>query len=150
MVTLLCMLRSRPTRRVVRAVAFAAAISLATPLGGCAIPGRQVVDGPGLVGTYTVNGVDVVGSEYSGTVVIRATDTEDVYEIDWLVTGALLTGTGTLTGDRFVVRWRTIASDEDTSTGTGSYTVDDEGNIFGTRSVDGVDGVGTEEIFQEA
>lgn len=142
------MLRTRSTRRAIRAIAFAA--SLTVLLASCAIPGSEVVDGPGLVGTYTVNGVDVMGSEYSGTVVIRATDTDDVYEIDWLVTGALLTGTGTLTGDRFVVEWETIASEEDTSTGTGSYTVDDEGNLIGTRSVDGVEGVGTEEIFQEA
>ena len=119
-------------------------------VAGCSIGGSQVVDGEGIVGTYTVNGVDPVGIEYSGTVVIDETDTPSTYTVQWIVTGAISEGVGTLTGDRFEVTWTSVASPRGESSGTAGYTVDDDGNLTGTRTIDGVDGVGTEEIFQQA
>jgi hypothetical protein len=117
---------------------------------GCSIGGSQVVDGEGIIGTYTVNGVDPVGIEYSGTVVIDGTDTAGTYTVQWIVTGAISEGVGTLAGDRFDVTWTSVTTPRGDTSGTASYTVDNEGNLVGTRTIDGVDGVGTEEIFQQA
>ena len=117
----------------------------------CSVPGSEVVDGEGIVGTYTVNGTDAVGIEYSGTVVIEATDERDVYAIQWIITGSIQEGTGRLRGDRLEVEWRAVTEPRDGgSGGTAVYTVQPDGDLVGTRSIDGVDGVGTEEIFQEA
>ncbi len=49
-------------------------------LYSCALPGDFAVGKDsevGLSGTYTVNGLDAQGVEYSGTVVIVATDVVD-------------------------------------------------------------------------
>ena len=116
----------------------------------CSIPGSETVDGPGIVGTYTVNGVDAVGIEYSGTVVIEPGDETDVYSVEWIVTGAVQVGSGRLVGDQLEVEWRSVSSPRGESSGTASYVVESNGNLVGTRTIDGVDGVGTEEIFQEA
>ena len=125
------------------------ALGLLSP-AACATPGSEVVDGPGIVGTYTVNGIDPAGNEYSGTVVIAATDSSNEYVIEWLVTGAIQQGIGRLDGDRFEATWETVSSASGSSTGSASYVIDAEGNLIGTRTVDGANGVGTEEIFVEA
>ncbi len=120
-------------------------------LGGCSVPGSEVVDGEGIIGTYTVNGTDAVGIEYSGTVVIDATDEADLYAVQWIITGSIQEGVGRLTGDRLEVTWRSVTEPRDGgSSGTAVYTVQSDGDLVGTRTIDGVDGVGTEEIFQEA
>ena len=118
--------------------------------GGCSIPGSEVVDDVGIVGTYTVNGVDAVGIEYSGTVVIDATDEADIYTVQWIVTGAIQEGRGRLDGDRFEVDWSSVTSPRGESSGTAAYMVEADGDLVGTRTIDGVEGVGTEEIFQDA
>lgn len=123
---------------------------LAPIAAGCSTPGTQVVDDVGIIGTYTVNGIDPRGEEYSGTVVIAAGEGTDVYVVEWLVAGAIQEGTGVLRGDRLEVDWRTISAPTGDATGTASYTVGPDGDLVGTRTIDGVDGVGTEEIFQEA
>lgn len=120
-------------------------------LYACALPGDLAVgseDG-GLPGTYTVNGVDSAGQEYSGTVVIRAGDSEDSFLLEWIITGSILEGTATRSGDDLTVEWRTTSAAIE-GTGTATYTIDEDGALIGTRSVDGVDEVGTEEIFPEA
>ncbi len=127
------------------------ALVLALAVVGCSVPGSEVVDGEGITGTYTVNGTDAVGIEYSGTVVIEATDESDVYAIQWIITGSIQEGTGRLRGDRLEVDWRSVTEPRDGgSAGTAVYTVQSDGDLVGTRTIDGVDGVGTEEIFQEA
>lgn len=116
-------------------------------LGACAVP--TLDQGPGIEGTYVVNGVDPVGTEYTGRIEIVATDDPDTYAINWVITGALLTGEGVLDGTSLTVTWETVNDPRGVSTGTGEYEVLDDGRIVGTRSVDGFDGVGTEEIFPE-
>ena len=125
-------------------------VTLATGAVACSEPGTAVVDGEGIVGTYSVNGVDVRGEEYSGTVTIEATAVADEYLVRWLVTGALQEGTGVLRGTEFEVRWSTISAPAGDATGTARYTLNDNGDLTGTRTIDGVDGTGTETIFQEA
>ncbi|MDH4118884.1 MAG: hypothetical protein OEX04_18495 [Acidimicrobiia bacterium] len=116
-------------------------------LTACAVPGSQVSDGPGLSGVYVVNGVDPLGFEYSGTVTI--TDDEGDIDIQWLITGAILEGSGKVLGDTLEVDWSAVEAPRGDSTGTATYEITDDGRLVGTRTVDGVDGVGTEEIFPE-
>ena len=128
-----------------------ATIALAVvALAGCSFPGATIEDGPGLIGTYVVNGVDPGGFEYSGTVVITATDDPDRVAIEWIVTGAVQTGEGVITGDTLDVEWRTISGSQADATGTATYTITTDGRLVGTRTVAWSDVVGTEEIFPES
>lgn len=120
---------------------------IALVLAACSTPGSQVDDGPGLTGTYVVNGVDPLGVEYSGTVVISTGDSVGEYDISWLVTGAIQEGTGTLVADELRVEWRTVEGPRGDSRGTALYTVNPDGSLSGERTVDGLEGTGTEEIF---
>lgn len=137
--------------RLVRRFAVPVVLLVALSAGGlamCGLPGDTIDDGPGIVGTYVVNGVDPGGVEYSGTVTIA--EGADGYTVQWLVTGSIQVGRGTLVGDRFVVDWETVSdARSDTSTGTAEYVVGDDGVLRGERLVDGVVGAGTEEIFPE-
>lgn len=123
---------------------------LALVLASCAIPGATLDDRPGVAGTYVVNGVDPVGIEYSGTVVIEATEDPGRYTIVWVITGAILEGEGVVDGDTFTVEWRTIRGPRGDSSGTAVYLIEADGRLSGTRTIDGVDGTGTEEIFPES
>ena len=53
---------------------------------------RQHRGREGIVGTYTVNGVDPDDIEYSGTVTIVAADAADAYVVEWIVTGTIQQG----------------------------------------------------------
>lgn len=135
-----------------RRLAVPVVLLVALSAGGiamCGLPGDSLDDGEGIVGTYVVNGEDPLGVEYSGTVTIAAGDSAGRYAIQWIVTGTIQEGVGTLDGDRLLVDWSTVTSARGTSTGTADYVVGDDGVLRGTRLVDGVDEPGTEEIFPE-
>lgn len=138
--------------KLVTRLAVTAVILIALSAGGlamCGLPGDGLEDGEGILGTYVVNGVDPTGIEYSGTVTITAGSGADRYDVQWVITGAILAGEGRLSGDRFVVEWATITSPRGESTGSAEYVVGSDGVLRGERRIDGVDGVGTEEIFPE-
>jgi hypothetical protein len=124
-------------------------VVVALLLGACVTPGADLRQGPGIVGSYVVNGVDPNGTEYSGRVSITAGDTANRFVIEWVVTGAILEGRGVLGGDTLSVEWMTVGSPRGVSRGTAEYAVLDDGRLVGTRTVDGSDIVGTEEIFPE-
>jgi hypothetical protein len=134
-------------------------------LYSCALPGNLAVGrddtGDGLAGTYTVNGVDPVGEEYSGTLIILDTDDPDVvglgsgggveetFTLEWIVTGAVHEGTGVVEGDQLRVEWHTVASGAGSGQGTATYRIEPDGSLVGTRLIDGVEIPATEEIFPE-
>lgn len=115
----------------------------------CALPGVFPADddSTGFAGTYTVNGIDPLGVEYSGTVTIVPTDDTTRYDVEWIVTGVIHEGTGRLANGSFTVDWTTVASGGGVGFGTASYTVEPDGRLVGTKSVDGFDLEGTEEMF---
>ncbi|MFW2380332.1 MAG: hypothetical protein ACN4GZ_01140 [Acidimicrobiales bacterium] len=117
-----------------------------TALPGDLAVGRE--DPTGLAGTYTVNGVDPTGREYSGTVVITSTG-QDSYVLEWIITGSIVSGVGTQSGNELSVRWETTAAVAN-GTGLATYEIRSDGSMIGTRVVDGLEGFGTEEIFPEA
>lgn len=104
----------------------------------------------GLAGTYTVNGVDPTGNEYSGTVVIRATDDVVRYEVEWIVTGAIQFGEGLVEGRRFTVDWTEVNNATDTGTGPIVYEIQPNGELAGTWFAEGFDEPGTETVFPDA
>ena len=141
-------------------------------LYSCALPGELAVgrldDREGLTGTYTVNGIDPTGVEYSGTLIIldaadavdRATDRaddgtadagipDDALRLEWIVTGAVHEGIGVVAGDELTVEWRTVSSGAGGGEGTATYRIRADGSLVGTRHIDGVDTAATEEIFPE-
>ena len=118
-------------------------------LAMCGLPGDSLDDGAGIVGTYVVNGVDPAGIEYSGTVTINPTDVVDEYTVQWIVTGTIQQGEARLRGARLTVEWTTVTSARGISSGTAEYTVGTDGVLRGTRRIDGVAEIGTEEIFPE-
>ena len=136
---------------IVRRFAVPAVLVFALSAGGiamCGLPGDTIEDGPGIVGTYIVNGFDPLEIEYSGTVtIVQRTGNE--YGIEWIVTGTVQRGIGRLNGTEFVVEWDTVASARGESSGTAVYVVGNDGVLRGTRTVDGVDEIGTEEIYPE-
>ena len=121
--------------------------TLVLVLAACSLPGSQVDDLPGLPGTYVVNGTDPVGIEYSGTVVITEGQGIDRYRISWVITGAILEGEGVVAGNTLDVEWFTVEGPRGDTSGTASYTIGADGVLSGERTIEGVDGIGTEEIF---
>jgi hypothetical protein len=115
-------------------------------VSACSVPGSQVSRGDGLDGTYVVNGVDPIGIEYSGTVIVDEGD-DGTITMEWLITGAILQGSGRLNGDTIDMTWNTVEDPRGAASGTATYTLEDDGRFVGTRTIDGVDGEGTEEIF---
>jgi hypothetical protein len=101
-----------------------------------------------LAGTYTINGVDHLGTEYSGTVTIVDGPSPDRYEIEWVVTGAIQQGTGLLEGQTLTADWASVASAAPGS-GRTVYTIADDGALVGQRFVDGVTEPGTETLFPD-
>lgn len=145
MATLLVMSR-RPRAALVTVLI----VLLTVVLIRCSFPGETIERGDGIVGTYVVNGVDANGVEYSGTVRIDRLDRDGGrHRVQWIVTGAIQEGEGVLTGDRFEVVWRTVSSGGPGSSGTATYELGSDGVLRGTRTIDGTDGVGTEEIFPD-
>ncbi|MFV0526683.1 MAG: hypothetical protein ACK5RL_19540 [Acidimicrobiales bacterium] len=121
-------------------------------LYSCALPGDLAVgrdDPSGLSGVYTVNGLDPVGTEYSGTITIRDTDTADVYDVEWIVTGAIQHGRGVVTGDRMAVTWDEVNNATGRGTSDTEYVIAPDGSMTGTWVAAGFDQPGTEEVFPE-
>ena len=118
----------------------------------CALPGDLAVgrdDDTGLPGIYTVNGVDPVGTEYSGTIVIRATDRNDRFEVEWIVTGAIQTGIGIRDGDGLTVEWSEVNNATGDGTGPIAYEIMSNGELLGTWRAAGFDEPGVERVFAE-
>lgn len=109
----------------------------------------ELTQGPGLVGAYVVNGVDPNGTEYSGRISITAGGDADEVIIEWIVTGAIIHGEGRIDGNTLIVDWTTPEGPRGASRGTAEYEIMTDGRLVGTRTVDGVDNPGTEEIFPE-
>ena len=123
-----------------------ALIAVSLLVAACSFPGSQVDDLPGLPGVYVVNGFDPLGTEYSGTVSIEETGVGS-FDMEWVITGAILEGVGTVNGDTLDVTWRSVETPRGESSGTATYSIEPDGRLVGTRTIDGVAGEGTEEIF---
>ena len=111
----------------------------------CAFP-EEGFDGD-LEGSYYINGVDQKGNEYGGSLTITTTPEPAVYEMQWIITGSIQSGVGTLSGNRLLVEWSALEGFDTSSRGTATYEITPEGELIGERKVSGLEGVGTEEAF---
>lgn len=134
----------------------AAALVLALALlSGCSDDGEGEIKGadaspgavPTLAASYSVNGVDPQGTEYSGNLQVRPGDAAGTYALQWIVTGSIQEGLGQLNGNQLAVRWRTIEGFGLGATGVTTYTITTEGELYGPRTVDGTDRAGEEKAF---
>jgi hypothetical protein len=104
-------------------------------------------DVPEIIGSYSVNGFDPLGAEYGGNLTITAGDTPNTYNLQWIVTGSVQEGNGRLEGNTLYVEWETVSSANRQSRGTATYTVTVNGELYGTRTVEGHSDEGTETAF---
>jgi hypothetical protein len=103
-------------------------------------PAATQDDGDPFTGRWLINGEDPFGTEYSGSLTIQAKD--GGYQLDWIITGALLTGSGRTSGDTLTAEWNGTIAGTDV-VGTAAYTVDRDA-IAGVTMIAGVDGEGAE------
>lgn len=116
-----------------------------TALPGDFAVGRDSDDD--IVGTYTVNGTNPAGEEYSGTAVIVASAAG--YEMEWIITGVIQRGTAEFDGTTLIAEWEATSSATGGS-GRSEYLLQPDGRFVGQRFIDGVDDPGDEELFPEA
>jgi hypothetical protein len=67
--------------------------------------------------------------------------------MQWIITGSVQEGTGTVTDARLVAEWDAIEGYDAGSYGTAEYEILDNGELRGERTVTGQEGIGTEEAF---
>ena len=124
--------------RQIRFIATWAAIviGLAVMVYMCALPGdlpASVDTTDGLPGTYTANGTNPDGTEFTGTAVITATEIPTQFGLQLVITGSIQRGNMTRTDDRVRVTWETLASaSNQTLTGSADYTIQPDGSLVGT------------------
>ena len=114
-----------------------------TDLAPDAAPGNV----PALPGTYVVNGVDPLGTEYGGHLTIIEGEGLNRYQLQWIITGSIQEGTASLEGNLLIVEWNTVQGLNRDARGTAEYRITQAGELYGTRTVVGSDQPGTEEAF---
>jgi hypothetical protein len=110
--------------------------------GADAQPGAQ----PDIVGSYSVNGTDPIGTEYGGNLTIQPGAAPDEYQLQWIVTGSIQEGSGKLDGNKLRVQWHTVEGIKPAS-GVTTYTITTKRELYGDRSVVGFSKTGTENGF---
>ncbi|MGI9643128.1 MAG: hypothetical protein ACR2N9_10120 [Acidimicrobiia bacterium] len=114
-----------------RTAAIAALLMLTLSLQACAFVDNDTTTGGGIEGTYYVNGVDPGGRDYGGQLIITKT-ASNTYDMDWIITGSIQTGTGTLSGDVIEAEWETVEGLRNSS-GSARYEVQADGSLIGER-----------------
>jgi len=101
---------------------------------------------PNLIGAYAVNGTDPIGTEYGGHLTILPGDAQDEYKMQWIIVGSIQEGVGVLKGNQLLVEWHSVEGMVETQ-GNAVYTVTEAGELYGTKTVDGLETEGTEIAF---
>ena len=94
---------------------------------------------PNIVGSYALNANDPTGEQYGGTLTVFAGESPNEYKLQWLVSGGIHEGSGTLTGNQLTFTWHSVSGTDQDISGAGMYTVTVNGELYGNRSVEGVD-----------
>ena len=105
---------------------------------------------PDIIGSFALNATDPTGEQYGGTLTIFAGDAANEYKMQWLVSGDIQEGVGTLAGNQLTFTWKSISETDQYLTGHGVYTVTVNGELYGERYIDGVDGPGIESAYPNA
>ena len=102
---------------------------------------------PSVLGSYAVNAIDPTGEQYGGTLTITNGDQPNEYKFQWLISGGIQEGTGTLEGNQLIFTWNSLAGTDQVVSGVGEYTVTVNGELHGTRTINGVETPGTETAY---
>jgi len=102
---------------------------------------------PSIIGEYAINGFDPLGEEYGGRLSVTAGANPNEYKMQWIVTGGVHEGVGRLAGNQLTVTWKTLSGPIENVAGTALYTVTVNGELYGTRSIDGTENPGTETAY---
>ena len=102
---------------------------------------------PTIVGSYSVNGFDPLGTEYGGNLTVAPAEAADQYKLQWIITGSIQEGEGRVEGNKLIVQWRTVPSIGPGATGLTTYTITTEGELYGQRQVEGQVKLGRENAF---
>lgn len=102
---------------------------------------------PVIVGEYALNAADATGERYGGSLFVTAGRQANEYNLQWLVSGDIQEGIGTLEGNLLTFTWQSIEGTDQYLSGYGSYTVTVNGELYGERYVDGVEEPGTESAY---
>jgi hypothetical protein len=104
---------------------------------------------PSILGEFALNGFDPQGNEYGGRLTITQAG-EGAYHLQWIVSDSIQEGTGILTGNQLEVTWQTIKGFPVQLSGAARYTITTAGELYGTKTVDGQTGEGTEMAYPNA
>jgi hypothetical protein len=102
---------------------------------------------PSIIGSFALNANDPTGEQYGGTLSIFAGDAPNEYKLQWLVSGGIQEGTGTLEGNQLTFTWHSTSGTDQDVSGEGVYTVTINGELYGTRSINGVEQPGVESAY---
>ncbi|MBI2331182.1 MAG: hypothetical protein HYU84_03270 [Chloroflexi bacterium] len=102
---------------------------------------------PDIIGEYALNAKDATGEQYGGSLFVTAGSQSNEYNLQWLVSGDIQEGVGTLEGNQLTFTWKSVEGTDQYLTGHGVYTVTVNGELYGERFVDGVDEPGTESAY---
>jgi len=116
------------------------------PLGADA-PADNV---PEIIGEYALNAEDATHERYGGSLFVTAGSQPNEYNLQWLVSGDIQEGVGTLAGNQLTFTWQSISETDQYLTGHGVYTVTVNGELYGERYIDGVEGPGIESAYPNA
>lgn len=113
------------------------------PLGADA-PADNV---PDIIGEYALNAEDATKERYGGSLFVKAGSQPGEYILQWLVSGDIQEGVGTLEGNQLTFTWKSVEGTDQFLSGHGTYTVTVNGELYGKRYVDGVEEPGTESAY---
>ena len=102
---------------------------------------------PSIIGSFALNANDPTGERYGGTLTIFPGDTPNEYKMQWLVSGGIQEGIGSLAGNQLTFTWHSTSGTDQDASGEGVYTVTVNGELYGTRSIDGVEKPGIESAY---
>ena len=128
---------------------------IALVLSSCTMRERAQIKGedaspdalPAIVGSYSVNGFDPLGTEYGGNLTVTPAETAGRYRLQWIITGSIQEGEGQVEGNKLIVQWRTVQGMGPGASGVTTYTVTTLGELVGTRQVQGQGKLGRENAF---
>ena len=87
-----------------------------------------------------------MGTEYSGRLSVRSGENENEYLMLWIIVGSIQEGTAILEGNQVFVDWHSVEGMVATQ-GKAVYTVTVMGELYGTKTVDGLEVEGSEIAF---
>lgn len=102
---------------------------------------------PVLVGEYALNATDATGERYGGSLFVTAGSQPNEYNLQWLVSGDIQEGSGTLEGNQLTFTWQSVEGTDQYLSGYGVYTVTVNRELYGERYIDGVDEPGSESAY---